>query len=179
MFNIKTWNVYFPIYVLYIFLAKKDCASRKEAFIAEQCPHEHEKGFLWLHLNETYLNQWEPYCLRRFLNEKGCSLLSSKKIVHALKDLLMESKKITNVTELYFRERAGDVRVSLDQEGPACTIKVQVLKEHLNGCCDSKYHRLLFHGDFTLALHCSIWPDEAKGRSVKFYYHKFILITYY
>ena len=88
----------------------------------------------------------------------------------------MESRKLRTVTEVHYLERAKDVRVSLEQEGPACTIKVQVLKEDLNGCCDSRYHRLLFHGDFTLALHCSFWPDEAKGRSTEFYYHKFIFL---
>ena len=158
------------------FVAKRDCVKRKEAFIAEKSPQEHEKGFLWLHLNETYLKQWERFCLRRFLNEKGCSLLSSQKIVHALKDILMESKKIRTVTEVHFYERAKDVQVLLEQEGPACTIKVQVLKEDINGCCNSKYQRLLFHGDFTLALHCSFWPDEAKGKSVEFYYHKLICL---
>ena len=88
----------------------------------------------------------------------------------------MESKKLRTVTEVYYLERAKDVRVSLEQEGPACTIKVQVLKEDLNGCCDSRYRLLLFHGDFTLALHCSFWPAEAKGRSFEFYYHKFIFL---
>ena len=85
----------------------------------------------------------------------------------------MESKKITKVAGLHFCEKARNVEVPLEQEGPSCTIKVQVLKEDLNGCCDSKYHRLLFHGDFTLALHCLFWPDEAEGRS---YYHKFIFL---
>ena len=92
----------------------------------------------------------------------------------------MESEKITKVAGLHFCEKARNVEVSLEQEGPSCTIKVQVLKEDPYGCCDSKYHRLLFHGDFTLALHCSFWPDEAKGRSYyhKFrsYYHKFIFL---
>ena len=161
---------------MYVFLAKRYCVKRSEAFIAEKSPQEHEKGFLWLHLNETDLKQWESFCLRRFLNEKVCSLLSSQKIVHALRDILMKSKKIRTVPEKHFSERAKDVQVTLEQEGPACTIKVEVLKEDLNGCCNSRYQRLLFHGDFTLALHCSFWPDEAKGRSIEFYYHQFIFL---
>lgn len=146
-----------------ISVAKSGNESRKEAFIAEKSQQEHEKGFLWLNLNETFLTQWEKFCLRRFLNEKGCSMLSSSKIVQALKEIIMKSDQIKTVAANYFLHRASDISVTLEQEGPACTVKVQVLKRDQNGCYNTVHHRMLFHADFTLALHCCFWPDEALG----------------
>ena len=131
--------------------------------LARSGDKKHQKGFLWLNLNENYLTQWEKFCLRRFLNEKGCSMLSNSKIFQEVRETIMKSEQIKAVASSISTEHTNDISVTVEQEGPACTVKVEVFKHDSNCCYKTNYRQTLFHVDYTLALHCCFWPDEALG----------------
>lgn len=142
--------------------------SPSPVFRALRAPKEHSEGYLWLKLEDKYLLQWEKHCLRRHIDGEGCSLLSSTNIHEVISHVLSNSKEIASAVEQRYCALGKDTRVALERSGPAMTLKIGTLTKNklmLCGCtCSSEVReRLLFHADFTLALHCSYWPSEALG----------------
>ena len=128
-----------------------------------EAPKEILPGYLWLKLEDCYLIQWEKLCLRRHFKNEGCSFLSSSKWREMLKDTISQFPGIKNATVKGYQEQEDLVDVSVENNGPALTIKVTAAQQQ---CCSYRLtRRQYFYADFTLGLHCIHWPKEANGKS--------------
>jgi len=139
-----------------------------KAFSIVRSPQQFNAGYLWLKLNDTFLTQWDQFCLRRFHIDGGYSFLSSRKIKEHLTQVIRTSDEVRSSAQRHYYEKTNDVNITLEESGPATTIKISVLKESKAKCCGMKIsewkrHRMLFHVDFTLGIHCTFWPEEAKS----------------
>ncbi len=124
-------------------------------------------GFVWLRLDNLYLEQWEKLCIRRQTKGQGCSYLSSHKIHDMLIDVFIKSEYIRKVTDrLLGRPEAG--LTTAEQNGPALKVKVSKTYKVACGCrcnccscCELERDHILFYCDFTVALHCPLWPKKS------------------
>ena len=83
-----------------------------------------------------------------------------------IRRVLTESQEIRSAVAA--QQRTTGTIITAERSGPAFTIKIQTDdKESYQTCgCTCSNNRkdnLLFHADFTLALHCVFWPNQATG----------------
>ena len=141
--------------------------DKKPVFNVISSSDDHPDGYVWLKLNDTYLRQWEEYCLRRPYKGKGTALLSSEKLLDLIKEKITTSSHIRSAIQMHFQRHVLEnnilIPVERKRNGPALTVKVRV-EEKQKSCLGSERETLLFHADFTLGLHCCFWPTEAEGK---------------
>ena len=150
----------FPLFSFFI-LALNGCNSEKSTPVFTAVENENQKGFVWLKLEDKYLEQWEAFCLRKHVQNEGCSFLSSKLFISYLKNVITEPSEIHHFVSRQFSSKFEDVCVTGVYKGPALNIEVKIVKQ--GGVCSSDEWQILFDADFTLALHCCFWPEVAKG----------------
>ena len=109
------------------------------AFEAIDSPIDYSQGYLWLKLKDKYLNQWDKNCLRRHIEGEGCSLLSSTNMHKKIRKVLTESQEIRQAVELLYQRHGRDAIITTERNGPALTIKIQVVNSETFKCYDYNY----------------------------------------
>ena len=84
---------------------------------------EIKPGYMWLRLNNPFLKQWEKLCIRRQTHGEGCSYLSTFKMQQMLRRTLTPS--VADKVERQFQGVTGQYKYSIEQNGPAMTIKIK------------------------------------------------------
>ena len=150
---------------------------------------EIKPGYMWLRLNNPFLKQWEKLCIRRQTHGEGCSYLSTFKMQQMLRRTLTPS--VADKVERQFQGVTGQYKYSIEQNGPAMTIKIKKKDGNLEAYCNQRFGQFascclsipclscrclypkettLFHSDFTPAIYCPQWPKKAEGNFTQIFY---------
>ena len=130
---------------------------------------EIEEGFLWLRLENEYMDQWEKLCIRRQTEGRGCSYLSSHKVHDMIRKTFLRSDWLLLTNKKVIGTQKGG-KIYVEQNGPALTVRVVTRRlrtcgmkccKNLWKCCETEKDEIIFYCDFTFALYCPQWPAKS------------------
>ena len=130
---------------------------------------EIEEGFLWLRLENEYMEQWKNLCIRRQTEGRGCSYLSSHKVHDMIRKTFLKSDWLLLTNKKVIGSKHGG-KIYVEQSGPALTVKVVTKSMKACGmkccknfwkCCEKERDDIIFYCDFTFSLYCPQWPDKS------------------
>ena len=102
------------------------------------------------------------------------NFLSQLAMYRLVKDAIGNEKEIRRMLENILEENADNIVVNVKRSGPALTITLEQ-KGHVQkgvcGCCTTEVEeKRIFEADFTVALHCPIFPTAATGKDLKLFF---------
>ena len=100
--------------------------------------------------------------------------LSQLAMYRLIKDAIGNEMEIRMMLEAILEGNADHIVVNAKRSGPALTIalerKEDVPKGVLGSCTTTVEEKSIFEADFTVALHCPIFPTAAKGKDLKLFF---------